>query len=728
MMKYFTSIVVLLAGLTVFAAQKAPSPSQNKVTEKPKAQKVERAKKDIGLKTTQLTLPTIPEEASDSLVLDEKAIKQNFEIPQAKEMEVPTKGFEGADVPVLDTLSALAHLSGINYVAPNVPKTIQTKEGPVPHPLYSDTITFSLGDLDAYKAFSFIARTKGYTVHDEDGITYLTHPQLENLQVLTTKTYQIRNIDSRWLLEPVASLLGINLAHAGGPNGYGAMPDSNPAYPKTKEEGKNSGDNNSGSGNSSSSSNSNSNDAASQYTEFQTGELNARYMPALPLSQPIFVGGFNGQSSIFANRTNNTLVIRATESEHNLVAAFLKENDVPEAQIQIDIKFIEIELSDRVQEGMDWAATLGNATFSMAPVTFDPSAFSGGPQGSMWKIDPNAVIMNYPTAQATLRFLQTQKNAILSSAPRIVTKSGVPAAIEATVLESIEVYTIVNTTGVSQPVTSGTEQFATGVFMDVIATLTPSGHLQLNMNPTVSNKIGESIGSSGQVLPIISKRKATTTVTIAPSQTVVIGGLIQATETGDDNKVPILGDIPYLGYLFKSSDTERKKTSLMIFVTASIVPAAYDQKPSEEEHEMLERERRLQERVEYKDKYESSEGIVEAYTQYKQQKARASVAKGKIDHNTADIPVINEQVELDKLQENQEEEPVEAPTKIDPNEILKEIKAPETNKPAPGASAETPTPSQKEEVGNSKPNASPSEEVNTPISSQQDTTEESKDN
>lgn len=626
-------------------AKKAP------VNKKETASKVNTAPKKSEPKDTpnliEFALPTIPVESGTLLDRSTRSDgKVSFEIPQAKEMEVPTKGFEGQNVPVLDALNALAHLAGINYVAPNVQSTIQTKDGMVANPLYTDSITFSLGDMDPYAAFKFIARTKGYAVHEEDGITYLTHPMIESLQVYTTKTYTIRHIDSRWLLEPVASLLGINLAQAGGPNGYGAMPDSNPAYPKSKEEGKNSGTGDSDSGNNSSSGSSGSSDAASQYTEFQTGELNARFTPALPLAQPIFLGGYNGGSSIFANRTNNTLVVRATESEHQMVAQFLKDNDIPEAQIQIDIKFIEVELTDRVQDGIDWSATLGNATFSMAPVTMDPSLFTSQALTDIWVIDPNAVIMNYPTAQATLRYLQTQKNAILSSAPRIVTKSGVPAAIEATVLESIEVYTIVNTTGVSQPVTSGTEQFATGVFMDVIATLTPSGHLQLNMNPTVSNKIGESIGSSGQVLPIISKRKATTTVTIAPSQTVVIGGLIQAKEAGDDTKVPILGDIPLLGYLFQSSDTERQKTSLLIFVTASIVSAAYDKAPTEEEYEILQRAAALQNTVDWKDKHGGSKSIVDEYTKYLQEREGSSTPKGVIDHNTADLPVIDEKAAL----------------------------------------------------------------------------------
>ena len=199
--------------------------------------------------------------------------------------------------------------------------------------------------------------------------------------------------------------------------------------------------------------------------------------------------------------------------------------------------------------------------------------------------------------------------------------------------------------------------------MDVIATLTPSGHLQLNMNPTVSNKIGETIGSSGQVLPVISKRKATTTVTIAPSQTVVIGGLIQAQESGDDTKVPILGDIPLLGYLFQSSDTERQKTSLLIFVTASIVSSAYDKPPTEEEYEILQREQKLQNTVDWKDKHGGNSSVVDAYTKYLQEREGSRAPKGVIDHNTADLPIIESPEGIHPIEEESNTVPTEATDK-----------------------------------------------------------------
>ena len=526
------------------------------------------------------------------------------------------KVFEGEDVPVGELLKALAHLAKINYVAPDLDKPLNYDGKEIPNPLSKDTISFSFGGMDPLKAFHFVARNKGYTVHERDGITYLSHPQLAAFDVLSTRNYEIKNIDARWMLEPVASLLGMTLANPGGQSGYGGyagMPSSTPAYPVSQEEGRNSGNGNSSNSNSTSGSSS---DASSDYTTFTTGKLNARFTPALPMSQPIYVGGFNGSSSIFVNRATNSLIIRAGDEEHRQVEEFLAKNDVPEAQIQIDIKFVEIALTDNVKDGIDWSDTLGNATFKMTPISPDPASFAGMALSNIWNLDPNAVIMSYPTAQATLRFLQTQKNAVLSSAPRIVTKSGVPAAIEATVLESIEVYTIVNTTGVSQPVTSGTEQFATGVFMDVIATLTPSGNIQMNMNPTVSNKVGESVGSSGQVLPIISKRKATTSVTIAPSQTVVIGGLIQGGSEGDDTKVPILGDIPVLGHLFKSSSTETQKTSLLIFVTATLVPPSSLKTMGEYERKVYEADKKILDTADYKAERERVVGVVEKYREY----------------------------------------------------------------------------------------------------------------
>ena len=526
-----------------------------------------------------------------------------------------TPVFEGENVPVIDVLDALAHLAKLNYVSPDVSKPIFIGGKASPNPLDSEKMTFSLGDMDPLKAFRFVAKNRGFTVHESDGITYLTHPQLPESEAYFTRSYIIKNLDARWMLEPVASLLGISLSNPGGPNGYGGysgMPSSTPAYPVSQEEGKNSGGNNNSNSNSSSNS---SNDAASDYTTFSTGKLNTRFTPALPMSQPIYVGGYKGASSLFVNRSTNSLIIRATEEEHRQVERFLSKNDIPEAQIQIDIKFVEIALTDNVKEGIDWSETLGNAAFKMTPISPDPSTFAGIALSNIWSLDPNAVIMSYPTAQATLRFLQTQKNAVLSSAPRIVTKSGVPAAIEATILESIEVYTIVNTTGVAQPVTSGTEQFATGVFMDVVATLTPAGSIQMNMNPTVSNKVGESIGSSGQVLPIISKRKATTSVTIAPSQTVVIGGLIQGGQEGDDTKVPVLGDIPLLGYFFKSSSTVTEKTSLLIFVTASLVAPASDSLDADAQR-ILSEDRRILERADYRSGEDRVVGIVEEYTRF----------------------------------------------------------------------------------------------------------------
>lgn len=537
-------------------------------------------------------------------------------------LDAGEKGFEGENVPVSDVLGALAHLAGLKYVAPDLSKPLYVNGQEVPNPLARETITFYLEGMDPLKAFHFVAKNRGYTVREEDGITYLTHPNLPAAQRYSTKTYVVENVDARWMLEPVASLLGMTLANPGGANGYGGhsgLPQSTPAYPVSAEEGRNSG---SGGDNSNNSSSNSGSDASSDYTTFTTGKFNARFAPGLPMSQPIYVGGYNGETSIFVNRATNSLIIRASDDDHDQVAEFLKKNDVAEAQIQIDIKFVELALTDNVRDGLDWSETLGNATFKMTPISPDPASFAGMALSDVWNLDPNAVIMSYPTAQATLRFLQTQKNALLSSAPRIVTKSGVPAAIEATVLESIEVYTIVNTTGVSQPVTSGTEQFATGVFMDVIATLTPAGSIQMNMNPTVSNKVGESMGSSGQVLPIISKRKATTSVTIEPSQTVVIGGLVQGGSEGDDTKVPILGDIPYLGYLFKSSSTKSQKTSLLIFVTATLVPPSVSHM-SEDDRRIYNHDAKLLERCDYKAGEGRVIGIVEEYELMMMEKAEA---------------------------------------------------------------------------------------------------------
>lgn len=93
------------------------------------------------------------------------------------------------------------------------------------------------------------------------------------------------------------------------------------------------------------------------------------------------------------------------------------------------------------------------------------------------------------------------------------------------------------------------------------------GRIDLNINPTVLTRIEETTGASGQKLPIIVRRSTTTSVLVRDGYTVGIAGLMQMDDSRTRNQVPVVGKIPLVGALFRSSGEQCKKSNLVIFVT-----------------------------------------------------------------------------------------------------------------------------------------------------------------
>jgi type IV pilus assembly protein PilQ len=101
------------------------------------------------------------------------------------------------------------------------------------------------------------------------------------------------------------------------------------------------------------------------------------------------------------------------------------------------------------------------------------------------------------------------------------------------------------------------------------------GFIRLTVVPEVSQKNGTVNfgGAGGAEIPIIALRKANTQVSLKDGSTLGIGGLITSTDTDSDTHVPLLGNVPIIGYLFKTKAKNYTSTNLLIFVTAKTVPA-----------------------------------------------------------------------------------------------------------------------------------------------------------
>ena len=146
------------------------------------------------------------------------------------------------------------------------------------------------------------------------------------------------------------------------------------------------------------------------------------------------------------------------------------------------------------------------------------------------------------------------------------------ALINNSVETPIEVSTVFGGEGSSGTTAqTGTETFVTGVILDVLPRILENGYVDLNINPTVATQVGSVKGASGQELPVISKRNATTSVVVKDGYTVGIGGLVQETNAKTRSQTPLLGRIPILGYLFQGFAKTTRRTNLVILVTPRII-------------------------------------------------------------------------------------------------------------------------------------------------------------
>ena len=117
-----------------------------------------------------------------------------------------------------------------------------------------------------------------------------------------------------------------------------------------------------------------------------------------------------------------------------------------------------------------------------------------------------------------------------------------------------------------------------GIILKVTPTVTEDGRIAMELKPEVSEHVGDYkltvVQGSTQIpytVPVIDTRSADTKVVIGNGQTLIIGGLIKEKNTEGETKVPLLGDIPGLGWLFKSKKETKDKTELLIFVSPTIV-------------------------------------------------------------------------------------------------------------------------------------------------------------
>jgi general secretion pathway protein D len=291
--------------------------------------------------------------------------------------------------------------------------------------------------------------------------------------------------------------------------------------------------------------------------------------PGRPGTRP--AGEFEGSVQILADKPTNTLVITATARDLALLKEVIQKLDTARRQVYVETVIMEVAV-DRLRDiGGDVSALFGAQTPARNLTVLGGVNDTPPTLGSLLTAAtiPDFDTISAVNVRAVLRALQSRNDVNILSTPQILTSDNQKAEI---VVGENRPFP----TGQSQ--TSGGNTLTTIERRDVGITLrlTPqileSDVVKLDVFQEISTVSAES-QSIGTVVvgPTTNKRSATTSVLVRDGETSVIGGLIRDNVTIGERKIPLLGDIPVLGWLFKFRTKRIEKTNLLIFLTPTIV-------------------------------------------------------------------------------------------------------------------------------------------------------------
>ncbi len=295
--------------------------------------------------------------------------------------------------------------------------------------------------------------------------------------------------------------------------------------------------------------------------------------------------------NVVADKATNTLIITADRDDYRIIEGVIQKLDAPRPMVYIEALIMEVSVTKNFNIGVEWrglkdignaelsglgsnATGLGLAGFTGAQSIIPqinsttgavsmPAGFSLGVIGAGIQI--GSVL--FPNIGAVLSAYRNDKDVSILSTPQLLTLNNEDAEIN--VGQNVPYITRTDTSAVIPGQTFGSSYEYKDV--GVILKITPN----INEEQFVRLKIDQQVTKLADIqqttTPTTLKRTAKTTVVIKDNETVVLGGMIDDSTSVETAQVPCVGDIPVVGWLFKTMGRGRSKTNLFVFITPHII-------------------------------------------------------------------------------------------------------------------------------------------------------------
>lgn len=266
----------------------------------------------------------------------------------------------------------------------------------------------------------------------------------------------------------------------------------------------------------------------------------------------------------------NSIVISDSMENLKLIGRAIEELDVKAPQVMIEVLMVNVKLTDELKMGIDWTKLGTTNNF----LTTALAATSGAnPFGQVNFSVPSSKNWNF---QGLIDFIESNDNVKILANPKVLVLNNHTATFKS--VEEIP-YQVLSQT--SEGGSIGTTSFKdAGVTLEVTPQITEDGYIIMHIMPEQSAETGESIDE----IPVLETRNVDTTLRVKDGQTIIIGGLRKVQSSVGEDKIPILGDIPILGALFRKVDTDKVENEIGVFITPHIYTEG---KLSAEESELL---------------------------------------------------------------------------------------------------------------------------------------------
>ncbi|HEY7527818.1 MAG TPA: type II secretion system secretin GspD [Candidatus Deferrimicrobiaceae bacterium] len=319
--------------------------------------------------------------------------------------------------------------------------------------------------------------------------------------------------------------------------------------------------------------------------------------PGAATVRGVITAELEGGVRITPDKATNSLIIIASVNDYQTLLDVIKKLDIRRRQVYVEALIMEITLNKGRDLGVEFrgavetsnnGAAIGGTNFDFtgninnlftALATGNPLLFSGtgliagGIAGDVTLPDGTHV----PAITAVLRAAQNRDNINILSSPHLLTLDNKEAEIivgqnvpfitsQATPVTATNLSNVINTV----------ERKDVGITLRLTPHIHESDFVNLDIYQESSAILGSSILNVNQVGPTTTKRSAKTSVLVKNKETVVLGGMMQDTTSVTEQQVPLLGDIPLLGNLFKFKSVSRQKTNLLIFLTPTIIKESQD--------------------------------------------------------------------------------------------------------------------------------------------------------